>query len=293
MTFDSSKFPQEMAFYVHALQNGNYYVGITRNISKRDKQHEKGKGSVWTKLHPPVGKVDTRFKVVSSYREAEILENKITIDMMVKFGWRKVRGGFFCEIDEMRLEQSLRAHGFWDLVFSKNVPSITLNIPTWPEAIKYVLDQCKQYYLEFFPESKREALQAAFLGLRMYPEWNSDFEPSVGPTFWDKKGIFHTLLSIYFDMPLGSKLPDTYGTLCAGMLKGKNGIKPWQRLFLIFWFTYKPEATQNQQNRVNEWLHAIDSLTSQDHQYNAFLSVAFPETRWLIRRSLLGEYLRQ
>ena len=44
-----------MAFYVYILEcaDGSFYTGYTKNVEKRLKMHENGKGARYTKMHKP------------------------------------------------------------------------------------------------------------------------------------------------------------------------------------------------------------------------------------------------
>ena len=42
-----------MAVYTLELQGGNFYVGYSDDIPKRMAEHFLGRGSYWTRLHPP------------------------------------------------------------------------------------------------------------------------------------------------------------------------------------------------------------------------------------------------
>lgn len=69
------------------LEGGNHYIGITSNLNRRWKQHATNKGSKWTKLHKPI-------KIVDVWHDATLeLENKITYELMNKYGVTNVRGG--------------------------------------------------------------------------------------------------------------------------------------------------------------------------------------------------------
>ncbi|MBO3097847.1 GIY-YIG nuclease family protein [Gelidibacter pelagius] len=90
--------------YVLKLEDNKYYVGQSTDTENRLKYHLKGKlGSEWTKKHKPleeVEKIETNFTEVN---EAMFLENSITIHYMKKYGWKNVRGGDYCTLDEERL----------------------------------------------------------------------------------------------------------------------------------------------------------------------------------------------
>jgi len=75
--------------YVLKLENGNYYVGKTDRGEERLKEHVKGQGAEWTKLHKPK-------KIHAYYRNAGGSgEKKIFNQMVKKYGAKKVRGAHF------------------------------------------------------------------------------------------------------------------------------------------------------------------------------------------------------
>ena len=80
-----------ITIYVLELADKNFYVGSTsRPFYQRVKEHIRGCGSKWTAKHP--------FKrVVEHYFVARCVslqeENRKTIELMRKHGWRNVRGG--------------------------------------------------------------------------------------------------------------------------------------------------------------------------------------------------------
>ena len=75
--------------YVLKLENGNYYVGKTDRGEKRLKEHVKGRGAEWTKMHKPE-------KIHAYYRNAgDSGEKKVFNQMVKKYGAKKVRGAHF------------------------------------------------------------------------------------------------------------------------------------------------------------------------------------------------------
>lgn len=94
----------EIFIYALKLSNEKYYVGQTINVDDRISQHLKGnQGSEWTKTNPPVElieKIPTNF---TKTEDAMFLENSITLKYMSLFGWKNVRGGDFCTLDEDKL----------------------------------------------------------------------------------------------------------------------------------------------------------------------------------------------
>lgn len=77
--------------YVLRLKEGKYYIGSAFNPRNRYKEHRKGCGAEWTKQYPPLERVkEIRCETLG---EAFIVEDALTLWMMVKFGKDNVRGG--------------------------------------------------------------------------------------------------------------------------------------------------------------------------------------------------------
>ena len=76
--------------YVLELENDNYYVGYTENFDTRMVSHFGGAGSMWTKLHKPKS-------VLEVFRGDKGDEHEKTIQLMMKHGYQKVRGGRLCQ----------------------------------------------------------------------------------------------------------------------------------------------------------------------------------------------------
>ena len=102
--------------YILELENGNYYVGLTKGAaSQRIGQHGGRHGAEWTRLHFPVGEVDVPIDTRTQDKEmAEAMENFVTWLVMQKYGWQRVRGGYFCHKDEEETRKNLLRHGFFE-----------------------------------------------------------------------------------------------------------------------------------------------------------------------------------
>lgn len=81
--------------YVVDLEKGCKYVGITSNPDIRMQEHINGQGSAWTRLHPPAS--DKFFKLVEfdEYYMAILEENRLTLELMFRYGIERVRGGIY------------------------------------------------------------------------------------------------------------------------------------------------------------------------------------------------------
>ena len=78
--------------YVLALEGGNFYVGWSAAVSGRIASHFLGAGSKWTMKHKPL-------TVVSVQPGSTVLESCVTMALMCKHGWEKVRGGAWTAVD--------------------------------------------------------------------------------------------------------------------------------------------------------------------------------------------------
>jgi predicted GIY-YIG superfamily endonuclease len=101
---------KEITIYVLELENNFFYVGKTHDIKNRLKQHSKGKGSAWTKIHH-FKRLHKEYTFDTEKPEdEEYWENFITLKFMKEKGWKKVRGGFWCNIGEYETIKNLQAH---------------------------------------------------------------------------------------------------------------------------------------------------------------------------------------
>lgn len=89
---------QEMAdnksghVYVLELEGANWYVGWSQDINTRIASHFLGAGAKWTQLYKPIA--------VHSVRPGTpLLETAVTVAMMTQYGWERVRGGSFCNVE--------------------------------------------------------------------------------------------------------------------------------------------------------------------------------------------------
>ncbi len=88
------------SIYILKLKEGKYYVGITKNISKRIKEHMDGKGCIWTKKYKPNG-IEKIIKNITKYDE-----DKFVKIYMEKYGIDNVRGGSYSNLKLTNLQKS-------------------------------------------------------------------------------------------------------------------------------------------------------------------------------------------
>lgn len=92
----STYFERPILIYVLKLEHGCWYVGMSRNVERRFKAHQKGK-TIWTKEHPPVEIYEVRETGLNSDSEASKIEDEITLEYAKQYGVEYVRGGGYCQ----------------------------------------------------------------------------------------------------------------------------------------------------------------------------------------------------
>lgn len=277
--------PVDIDLYVLALTDGCFYVGLSGDITRRTQQHFDGEGAEWTKLHPPVRVLHTIGTGTRDTRVAEQMEDEATISLMLRYGIDKVRGGHFSCIEPALVDSQLRARGIWERVKQTVMERQAFNTEgSWSDALDGFLDTALNYYDDGAPGYQHDAVFAACYKLTRYRYWHEDFAPGLNWQFWNRKGILPVLLSFKLGRPVGSRSASAYEVLAAALSRGQNGRHPMRRLFLQAWQAYLPPATENQDVAVNRFMEYLDDGNDADCQYDAFVSVLFPETRCLLRR---------
>lgn len=100
----------EISIYILKLENQCYYVGQAFDLEKRISEHKAKNGSRWTTQNPLVEIMDHFSANTSDPRVAASIEDKITIEMMKKYGWKKVRGGYLNHTDEEYIQAIIVKH---------------------------------------------------------------------------------------------------------------------------------------------------------------------------------------
>ena len=93
--------------YVLALEDGKYYVGLSKNVKDRFRRHSNGEGARWTCIYKPVKIVYDLELPYYSYNSARPVENQKTIELMKKYGIENVRGGEYCAVNQITLENNM------------------------------------------------------------------------------------------------------------------------------------------------------------------------------------------
>lgn len=277
--------PIDIHLYVLELENSHYYVGLTADIQKRMQQHFTGEGAEWTKLHRPVRVMHTVCTGTKKMLEAERMEDEVTIALMHRFGVSKVRGGHFIQLEQEETDRLLRSRGVWDSIKQTGLSHQHFDTEAnWSEALDNLLDKALSYYDAGSPGDQADELFAACYKLTRYRYWSEDFAPGLGWAFWNPKGILPVLLSFKLGRPVASRLRMTFEILAGAMCRGRDGHHPLRRLFLLGWQAYCPSCTDNQAQTLERYIGYLNDPVEYDRQYDAFVSVLFPEMRYLLRR---------
>ena len=98
--------------YILELDGGRYYIGLSVDPIRRVNQHKKSgrKSSAWCKLFKPLRTVSITPIGELTDDEAEFIETQKTLDYMKIYGWRNVRGGYFCNTDQSLTYKNLLSH---------------------------------------------------------------------------------------------------------------------------------------------------------------------------------------
>lgn len=92
----STYFDRPILLYALELENNCYYIGMSRNVDRRFKAHQKGK-TIWTKENSPIKILEVRETGLTSDSEAAQLEDEMTLEYAKQYGIDKVRGGGYCQ----------------------------------------------------------------------------------------------------------------------------------------------------------------------------------------------------
>lgn len=276
--------PVDIHLYILELEHSCFYVGLTSDTEHRFAQHRNGEGAEWTKLHRPIRRLHTINTGTRDGREAEYMEDEVTIALMIRHGIGCVRGGHFSYPDQTLVEHQLRAKGAWERVAKAKHDRAPVDTEdAWSEALDGFLETALVYYDAGSPWKMRETMFSAIYRLSRYRYWHEDFSPALGWEFWGGKGILPVLLSFKLGRTVGSKSTGPFDVLAAAMTRGSLRGYPLRRIFLLTWQAFRPAMTDQQATTLARFMDYLNADTLYDRRFDAFVSVLFPETRSLLR----------
>jgi predicted GIY-YIG superfamily endonuclease len=97
------------SIYALSLEGGCFYIGRTKNLEARIKQHAESYGSKWTQLHPPLKPIQYETFASSSNYE----EDMHVKEYMAKYGIDKVRGGSYILTELTDAERDFIQREIW------------------------------------------------------------------------------------------------------------------------------------------------------------------------------------
>lgn len=88
--------------YVLKLEQGKYYVGITKQTpEKRFQEHLGGRRTYWTEKYPPIKIIQTVNLGELDEESAKLYEKRVTRKYMKEKGINNVRGGDLKDVDDI------------------------------------------------------------------------------------------------------------------------------------------------------------------------------------------------
>lgn len=95
--------------YVLKLQNGKFYVGVSRYPKLRIMQHQVGYTSLFVTQNLPIKKYKVKPLDTCDYHQAILAETKLTIRLIERYGIENVYGGLITG----NLEKRKRRYSKW------------------------------------------------------------------------------------------------------------------------------------------------------------------------------------
>lgn len=104
---------EEYKVYVLNCIRNLTYVGLTKHLKIRIHDHcYQGTRSEVTKVYTPI-RIEVAYDLTCVKNEVgKAWEDLITLDLMLQRGYRNVRGGHFCDLDELTLTRRLKDWGY-------------------------------------------------------------------------------------------------------------------------------------------------------------------------------------
>ncbi|WP_394801380.1 GIY-YIG nuclease family protein [Vibrio harveyi] len=121
---DEFECDKELFIYKLKLQNGRYYVGHSMDPLARIQKHLLGKGAAWTKTFSTFEHYICRICTNNKLENSRNYRNHRTLALMQEYGWKNVRGGFWCDLDEEITKKNLEKHRLYIEVLGFNVSTI-------------------------------------------------------------------------------------------------------------------------------------------------------------------------
>ncbi len=174
--------------YVLRLNQNKYYVGISRDVKKRFEQHKCGEGAEFTKLYKPIQIIHSENTGLIYKKDAEHIENIVTIQWMLRNGVENVRGGDYCTCDQEQLLQLMDEETKTEILENECLPELTSKKSR--KLAKRIYDKSPNKQKRDAEIKEREKSRRVNGGTYCQVEmcWNNRGKKcQLGITPWDKK----------------------------------------------------------------------------------------------------------
>lgn len=306
--------PCDIYLYVLELTGGNYYVGLSKGVEGRYQDHLDGDGAAWAKQHAPLRIVHSFNTGTQLQQEAEVIEDEVTIAVMMTHGVERVRGGHFCMLSQVEVERLLNKREALTRIRAARLDRSKLgDLSTWQLAIEHFLATALHYYDSGAPPEMRDQVFSAAFQLTRYSFWRESFAPGLSWAFWGPKGVLPVLLTFQEGRPVASKLSMPYEVLATAITRGDRRYMPFRRLFLLSWLAFLPPSTDKQHEaflvklkscgldpgpyvtgsqdagecapcRFEKTWVSPDWASCQERSFDEIVSILFPKTRTVLRQ---------
>ena len=268
--------------YLLELTGQNYYVGITRNVDVRFAEHRAGAAG-WTSRYPPIKVVRRVDTGVLFERDAQVIEDEVTLQTMELFGRDRVRGGKFCALDQNEIDRALLANGSWSRIERAALDRQSFEREeSWNDALDRSL-ACALVYYSDSTSTARDEFFLALYGLTRSRFWRTDFDACLDPAFWDVTGILPVLLSFRHRRPVASKLENVFAVLAAAMTRTRRNGLPFHHLFVHGFNAFLLPASESERLKLERWTASLPEHP--DRRYDGIAAVLFPQMRHMLRSS--------
>jgi hypothetical protein len=118
---------KKVTIYALKLVEGKYYIGMTRNMERRYREHKLGRGAAWTKMYRPIEILEATEYPDDGQTDFDLIEHQLTINYAYALGRDNVRGGRF--VNSIVTGRQVFPHCFGQWEKGKSDPRIKK--PVW------------------------------------------------------------------------------------------------------------------------------------------------------------------
>lgn len=141
-----------------------FYIGSALDVNKRYAEHASGVGAEWTKKYKPL--IVSKTYECSSFGEALILEDAVTLWLMAKYSKGSVRGGRWMK------EGHNHIYGFVEatkVINDKSLNKVEIK-NALIDIVKWTIPDHSWYWDEMFEEYPKMKKNLVFAGIGKVPD---------------------------------------------------------------------------------------------------------------------------